>query len=39
MAVPDHPSLRTVRADFPHTALQLPVPPVGAEVAGVSLFQ
>jgi len=38
-ALSGRPSLRTVRADFPHSALQLSAPVVGVEIPDVSLFE
>jgi hypothetical protein len=38
-ALSGRPSLRTVRAVFPHTALQLLVPVLGVEILGVGLFE
>ena len=38
-ALSGRPSLRTVRADFPHTALQSSGFPVGVEIADMGVFQ
>lgn len=38
-ALSGRPSLRTVRADFPHTALRSLVPILGVKILDVGLFE